>query len=75
MVAVDGRAARVVTVNSAFLGVPVPAGDHSVRFKFQPFSYRLGLYLTAAALALVAGALFASGRARGFDRSEANLPA
>ncbi len=70
---VDWQPAKVSTVDSAFLGVSLPAGWHTVQLRFEPFSYKLGLYLTAVALAVIAGALFAGGRARGFDRSSANL--
>lgn len=49
-VEVDGVRVRKVPVNTAFRGVRVPAGEHTVRFRFVPRSFYLGLGLTFLAL-------------------------
>lgn len=41
----------IVTANYFFRMVRLPAGTHNVVFIYQPFSFRLGLYLTGLALA------------------------
>jgi Bacterial membrane protein YfhO len=49
---VDGRDATIVRADHAFQGVAVPAGRHSVRLRYRPGSFTLGLALTLAGLAL-----------------------
>jgi uncharacterized membrane protein YfhO len=49
---VDGAAAVVVTANSLFRAVRIPAGVHRVEFLYTPWSARLGL-----ALSLLGGAV------------------
>jgi len=50
---VDDRPALVERANHAFIGVAVPPGKHRVAFAYQPFVFRLGLYLTLAAAAII----------------------
>jgi hypothetical protein len=49
----DGRPARLYRADYVFRGVAVPAGDHQVRFDFQPVSLRIGRMISAASLAAV----------------------
>ena len=51
---VDGRQVTVIPANAAFRGVPLPSGRHRVEFSYEPASVRLGLGVTAAALAVMA---------------------
>lgn len=50
-----GRALPTVTVNHAFVGVYVPAGDHTVRLAYRPRSWSLGLAAFALGAAVCAG--------------------
>ena len=47
---VDGREAAISQANFAFRAVPVPAGDHSVEFRFAPRTFYIGLAITLATL-------------------------
>lgn len=47
---VDGEDVPVVRTNGLVLGVPVPAGRHVVRFRFEPPGLRVGLLLAALGL-------------------------
>ncbi len=42
-----------------FMGCVVPAGDHSVEFRFEPMSFRLGVLVSVLALGLCLGVLAA----------------
>ena len=52
---VDSSRVPALRVNTAFLGLALPSGDHDVRFVFVPRSFYLGLAISA--LALIAAAL------------------
>ncbi len=64
---VDDREQPVVRANYLFRGVVVPAGHHTVRFVYQPSSFRIGAMLTLLSLALAVITLLVDGirRARG----------
>ncbi len=47
---VDGKPAAILRVNYAFRGVPVPAGEHTVELRYEPASFRVGLFLSLLAL-------------------------
>jgi uncharacterized membrane protein YfhO len=51
---IDGQPAAVLRVNCAFQGVWVPAGEHVVRFEYQPTGYVIGKWISLAS-ALVVG--------------------
>jgi hypothetical protein len=51
---VDGEAVPVRRANYVFRAVELPAGRHEVVFRFKPESYRLGRWVSATALAVVA---------------------
>ena len=57
---VDGRPADILKVNGIFRGVAVPAGQHSVAFRFEPASLRNGLILLCLGLLAIGGCLAAS---------------
>jgi len=59
----DGRAIPTVTVNHAFVGFWAEAGATTVRLRYEPRSWRLGLGAFAAGLVAAAG-LALSGRFR-----------
>ena len=60
---VDGRAVEVLRVNHAFRGVALEPGRHQVRFRFDPWRFRAGAWISAAAvLALLALAVAQSSR-------------
>lgn len=52
---VDGRPAAVERVRGVFRGVRLPGGARSVTFRYEPASFRLGLFLSLLALAAVSG--------------------
>jgi hypothetical protein len=52
---VDGEPARLYRADYLFRAVTVPAGAHEVTFRFAPASYRWGMVISAAALAVVLG--------------------
>ena len=55
----DGQALEVVPANGWMRAVPVPAGDHAVRFEFSPTSLRWGAMISALTLvAAVVGLVF-----------------
>lgn len=45
---IDGKPTRIFQTNYIQRGVKVPAGEHIVRFEFQPMSFKLGAGITAA---------------------------
>jgi hypothetical protein len=55
---VDGRPTAVIAANGVWRGVPLQPGVHTIEFRFQPSSVRLGLVLTLCGLALAAGLWF-----------------
>jgi len=52
---VDGETAHIVRADGLLRGVPVPGGRHTVRVWYAPVSVRLGLIVSALALALMGG--------------------
>jgi hypothetical protein len=51
------RPARVLRVNSAFQGVLAGPGAVTVRWRYEPASFRLGLFLSLTAFGMLIGAL------------------
>ncbi|MBI4518488.1 MAG: YfhO family protein [Deltaproteobacteria bacterium] len=47
---VDGRPAAIYRADYVFRGVPVPAGEHTVEFRFVPRSFWLGLAVSGTTL-------------------------
>jgi hypothetical protein len=58
---VDGKQTPVFPVDYALTGIAVGPGSHDVVFKFDPLSFKIGLFLSAVT-ALVVGALLYRGR-------------
>jgi uncharacterized membrane protein YfhO len=57
---VDGSRVEVLPTDHALRGVPIPAGEHTVEFRYEPPSLRLGLAISGLAT-LVMLTLFAAG--------------
>jgi hypothetical protein len=51
---VDGAETPIVPANVLFRGVPLPPGEHTVVFTFEPTSWQLGLGLAAVGLVSLA---------------------
>lgn len=60
---IDGQPVEVLRANHAFRAVAVPPGSRRAEFVFEPRSYRVGWWVSAFALAALAG-LFAVGTVR-----------
>jgi hypothetical protein len=56
---VDGEPAPILRADYLLRAVPVPAGDHTVVFRFESPAIRNGLALTLVSLVLILGLLFA----------------
>lgn len=50
----DGGQVPLVRANGPFRAVEVPAGEHLVEMRYQPGSYRVGVFISLAALAALA---------------------
>ncbi|MCI0340420.1 MAG: YfhO family protein [Planctomycetales bacterium] len=59
---VDGSPAPVLPANAMLRAVPVPSGEHRVVLRYAPGSFRAGLALSAAALAVLLAAALARRR-------------
>jgi hypothetical protein len=62
---VDGRAAPVVAVDGALMGVFVPPGDHTVVLRYLPRTFVAGSAISLAALVAVGVAVVPARRRRG----------
>lgn len=51
----DGRPAPLLSANDPFWHIALIAGVHRITIRYRPVSYRLGLYLTGLALAMIVG--------------------
>lgn len=52
---IDGVDTEIYRANYAFRAVPVPAGEHTVRFRFEPTHWRMGLFISIVSLIVTAG--------------------
>jgi uncharacterized membrane protein YfhO len=52
---VDGVERPIYPADVAFRGVLLPPGRHTVEMRYEPLSFRAGLAVSAAALAVTAG--------------------
>jgi hypothetical protein len=50
---IDGQKADYVRVNYILRGMPVPAGNHTIEFKFKPESYYKGRTITIWSMVLI----------------------
>jgi hypothetical protein len=51
---IDGEETKIYRANYCFRGVKLPAGAHTIEFRFEPESYRRGRTITFASLGVVA---------------------
>ena len=61
---VDGAPVAIAKANYAFLGVPVPAGEHEVVLEFDSDSVRSGAWISGLALLALAAAAIYGWRAK-----------
>ena len=47
---VDGKEERILRADEFFRAVPVPPGEHTVRFVYDPLSFKLGTLISSLAL-------------------------
>jgi len=66
---VDGREERVLKADLIFRAVPIKAGEHVVRFVYEPLSFVIGLWISSASVLILA--LFFLLRARKSRAAEA----
>jgi hypothetical protein len=57
---VDNRETTIHRTNYAFNGIMLPAGDHTVNFRYQPDSILYGSLISSAALLMITTFLFTS---------------
>jgi len=60
----NGREKEVLRANYLLRGIFLEAGDHTVVFRFQPASYKIGRLVSLVALAVSVGAILISFRKR-----------
>ena len=60
---VDGIESPVLRVNGLFRGVALPAGARQVTMRFEPWSFRVGAFVSIAAAVLLAALLVTGSRA------------
>lgn len=63
-VTVDGKPSRIYRANYAFRAVELPAGNHTVVFRYNPISWRIGVAVTGIGLALMWGLVIMLRRGR-----------
>ena len=56
-VTIDGRPAQWETADYVLRAVKLPANSHTVEWSYQPASFKVGLFISLAALAGLCGAL------------------
>ena len=54
---VDGKPADLLQAYHAYRAVPLPAGEHEVTFRYESEYYRLGSYVSLAAVVFLCGTL------------------
>jgi uncharacterized membrane protein YfhO len=52
---VDGQEVEVLEADYALSGFPVSAGTHEVEFRFEPGSFRAGVWITLLSLGMASG--------------------
>jgi hypothetical protein len=53
----DGNPVAIFRADHAFRAVPVPAGNHVVRFEYRPASFRVGLLISFGTLTALLGVM------------------
>ncbi len=54
---IDGQPATLICTDGAFMGLPVPPGNHAVRVDYRPASVKLGAYVSLLCAGIFAGLL------------------
>jgi uncharacterized membrane protein YfhO len=68
---VDGRPAPILRTNRAMRGVALPAGTHQLVFRYEPWSFRIGIGLSLLGLlALAVLGVFALRQKSSGERTE-----
>ena len=52
-VEVDGNKVETLKVNSAFLGVPLKSGEHTMTLKFCPPGLKIGICITLTSIVII----------------------
>jgi uncharacterized membrane protein YfhO len=60
----DQQPVEILPVNLLFRAIPIPSGEHQIRFEFNPGSLRQGALVSIVALFVVMGGLIWSIRGR-----------
>ncbi|MBC7262844.1 MAG: YfhO family protein [Chloroflexi bacterium] len=66
----DGGRVHIYRANYAFRAVYVPEGQHKVTFRFESYSFRLGVLVSLLALLTALLALMVWARQRGMEKSQ-----
>jgi hypothetical protein len=66
---VNGQKTSILRADYNFRAVQLPAGNSTVRFVYQPWSFRLGIVLCAISLSVLAAAWFWPRKARPSESS------
>jgi hypothetical protein len=61
-VSVDGRTACAIRANHAFIGIPVPAGEHRIEVRYRPRNFDLNLLIAGVSGLLLIGGYCAARR-------------
>ena len=61
---VNGKRENLLTANYLFRSVPLSAGKHTVRFVFNPVSFKIGIIVSVASLAAIVIGLLVFGRSQ-----------
>jgi len=52
---VDGRKTKIYRANYNFRAVPLPPGEHEVKFRYEPLSFYVGTLISGARLLVLMG--------------------
>ncbi|MEP7219486.1 MAG: hypothetical protein ABI876_11245, partial [Bacteroidota bacterium] len=63
-VSIDGAPAKLLTADYSLRGVAVPAGTHTVLFRFESSAFRTGMWVTLVTFVIALGGVIVTGLAR-----------
>lgn len=61
---IDGEDARIYRANYTFRGVKVPQGTHTLEFRYEPMSLRIGIWIAVVSATVWFGLMWWNGRKR-----------